>query len=311
MQKFLVIAATGTVGRPLTHKLLAIGHCVHVLTTHPDSERAHELARAGAKIFRGALDDKAAIAAAAATCTGVYLNPTPASLADHHLEVTYAQNIIEASRAAGIRFCVYQSVQNTHSIATMPEWQEWISSAGIVADYWNRKMSIQEAVRTAGFDCWAAIQGSMHFSNFGARYLAMLFPGVRDHPVGTLSFPIQVDTVLDLVDPVDLAEIATRVLLDPQAFNGLAFNAVGEKMTLAQIAAVIAKHANKPMRAEYPDPDIVKAQRATDLQAGNGEVLAIFANRTDISVCQALGIEFNTLDKFLEKKQDELREVVA
>lgn len=311
LQRFLVTAATGTVGRPLTLKLLAMGHQVHALTNNPESDRAQEIARAGAKLFQTTLDNKAGIAAAAASCTGVYLNPMPADISKHFSEATYADNVITAAREAGVRTCVYQSVEGTDIITSIPEWNEWIANAGVVTEYWKMKTSIQRAVEQAGFDSWSAVQGSIHMSNFTQRYITMMFPGLRDTPTGALVFPVREETRLHLVDPTDLAELAAQALTNPDRFNGKAFNAVGQVLTLSQIATVVGRHAGKPVQASHPDQETVKAQRESNLAFGNGLVLDIFADRTRHDFCQSLGIEYNTLDNYLSDRQDELVQAIA
>lgn len=311
LQRFLVTAATGTVGRPLTLKLLAMGHEVHALTNDPSSDRAQEIARAGAKLFRTTLDDRATIAKAAASCTGVYLNPMPADISKHFSEATYAENVITVARKAGIDVCVYQSVEGTDIITSLPEWDEWISNAGVVTQYWTMKTSIQRAVEHAGFASWTAIQGSIHFSNFTQRYINMMFPGLRDRPTGTLSFPVREDTRLHLIDPTDLADLAARALTDPDRYNGKAFNAVGQSLTLTEIAAVISENAGKSVQASHPDQETIRAQRDQNLAFGNGLVLDILGDCTTYEFCQSLGVKYNTLDSYLKDRRGELQQAIA
>src|SRR4051812_13461746 len=72
-----VTGATGKQGGAVASSLLERGHQVRALTRKPDSPKARELARAGASIVGGSLEDTAALTGALAGATSLFAMATP------------------------------------------------------------------------------------------------------------------------------------------------------------------------------------------------------------------------------------------
>ena len=68
----LVTGATGQQGGAVAHELLAKKHRVAVMTRKPDSPAAQALAKRGAKVVKGDLDDPASLEQALGGVWGVF-----------------------------------------------------------------------------------------------------------------------------------------------------------------------------------------------------------------------------------------------
>lgn len=102
--KLLAYGATGSQGHPVAEKLLAAGHEVRVLTSDP----AGVVGLEQAEVVRGDMADAASLEAATAGREGVFLHIsffTPSPLDGS----TYAQNALDAARAAGVKLLVWNA----------------------------------------------------------------------------------------------------------------------------------------------------------------------------------------------------------
>ena len=102
--KLLSYGATGSQGRPVAEKLLAAGHEVRILTRDPSKVEGPQ----GAEVVQGDMADAASLAAATGGREGVFLHvpfftPTPQD------GLTYAQNALDAARAAGVKLLVWNA----------------------------------------------------------------------------------------------------------------------------------------------------------------------------------------------------------
>ena len=107
----LVVGGSGTLGRVVTHTLLAEGEAVRVMTRTPT--RARSLRDAGAEVVTGNLTDRASLVRA---CGGAEKVIAAAHsflgrgrLASEHVDRDGHKTLIEIAKASGVRHFVYTS----------------------------------------------------------------------------------------------------------------------------------------------------------------------------------------------------------
>ena len=106
----LVTGATGQQGGATARALLRAGTEVRALVRDPASDRARELAAAGATLVEGDLEDRSSLVAALAGARGVFSVQMP-DLDDPlgDLEVRLAGNLAAAAAQAGVEQIVHTS----------------------------------------------------------------------------------------------------------------------------------------------------------------------------------------------------------
>ena len=123
-QPILVTGATGQQGGATARRLLAGGCPVRALVRDPGGQTATALARAGAELVVGDMDDRASLDRAARGAHGVF-SVQPAFIApdfaEHELQ--RGRNLADAARAADVRHLVYASVASADRATGIPHWE--------------------------------------------------------------------------------------------------------------------------------------------------------------------------------------------
>src|SRR5213079_323018 len=109
----LVTGATGQQGGAVARELLARKHTVRAMTRKPDSDAAKALARQGAEVVKGDLDDAESLRRALQGAWGVFAVQNTWEAGVEGVE-TQGKRIAELARKAGVQHYVYTSVGSAH-----------------------------------------------------------------------------------------------------------------------------------------------------------------------------------------------------
>jgi NAD(P)-dependent dehydrogenase (short-subunit alcohol dehydrogenase family) len=123
-QPILVTGATGQQGSATARRLLAEGWPVRALVRDPHSPAATALARAGAELVVGDLDDRASLDRAALGAHGVFsVQPAFAAPIFGENEPQRGRNVADAAHSAGVRHLVHASVASADRATGIPHWE--------------------------------------------------------------------------------------------------------------------------------------------------------------------------------------------
>ena len=143
----LVTGATGSQGGAVARELLAKGWKVRALTRKPDSDGAKALAKLGAEVVTGDLDDAASLQRALTGAWGVWAvqNTWEAGV---EKEEDQGKRLAKLAREVGVRHFVYSSVGS----ADVPEdaWEGVILSRDRPDTRKNEPSSARHAGRSPG-----------------------------------------------------------------------------------------------------------------------------------------------------------------
>ncbi|PSR64152.1 NmrA/HSCARG family protein [Nocardia nova] len=133
-QVVFVIGATGQQGGAVADRLLADGWQVRVLTRRPDCDRARSLARAGAQVIAGSLEDPATIDRCVDGAYGVY-SVHPGPLAPEQDEVKAGKAVTDAAVKYGVAHLVYSSGLGADRGGQPTKWEieQYIAASGVSA----------------------------------------------------------------------------------------------------------------------------------------------------------------------------------
>ena len=188
--KIAVTGATGQLGKLVINGLLEKGDCVEIIAVVRDSKKALLLAERGAEIRVAAYGDPAALQSAFAGVDKVLL----ISSSEVGKRIEQHKNVIDAAKAAGVRYIVYTSAPRaaTTALILAPEHkatEENIQRSGlrytILRNNWyteNYKKQLESA-KSTGVIVAAAGKGhvaSATRADFAAGAVAVLLGSGHD-----------------------------------------------------------------------------------------------------------------------------------
>src|SRR5437868_15434753 len=139
----VVTGATGKQGGATARELLAKVHKVRAMTRKPDSPAAREIAKLGAEVVAGDLNDAASLERSLVGAWGVFAvqNTWEAGVEG---EEEQGVRLAEVARRAGVQHYVYSSVASAHRRTGIPHFEN--------------KWRIEQAVRKLGFPSYAILR---------------------------------------------------------------------------------------------------------------------------------------------------------
>lgn len=211
----LITGATGRQGGATLRELAGKGFKLRALTRHPDGDAAKALARLGAEIVAGDLNDPASLERALRGAWGVYAvqNTWEAGV---ELEEEQGKRIAHLARKAGVQHYVYASVASAHRKTGIPHFEN--------------KWRVEETVRSLGFPVHVVVRPVYFMENLlapwtlsGDKLLAAMEP----------------ETKLQMIAAADIGKYGARAFTNPEAFPGGAIDIAGDEVTMPEAAKTL------------------------------------------------------------------------
>lgn len=213
----LVTGATGRQGGAVARHLLSDGWNVRALTRDADKPAARELARAGAEIAQGDMNDRHSLDAAIRGAYGCFSvqNFWESGMED---EIKQGKLVADAALSAGVRHFVYSSVGGAERKTRLMHFES--------------KFQIEQYVRSLGL--FATILRPVFFmENFSS-------PDMRNSITqGTLSLPMKPDRPLQMVSVEDIGAFATLAFDKPDEYQGTSIELASDEMTMPEAASLL------------------------------------------------------------------------
>lgn len=222
----LVTGATGRQGGAVARHLLQRGIPVRALSRNTSKPSAQALARAGAEVVGGDLDDRASLTNAMQGVSGVFSVQnwweTGASR-----EIQQGKNVADAAKAARVPHFVYSSVGG--------------AERGADITHWKTKWTVENHVRQLGLP--ATI---LRPAGFMENYY---IPAVEKALIGgTLLDAVRPDKPYQLICADDIGAFAALAFARPDAFIGKAIEIAGDELTNPAIAATFSRVIGRPVK---------------------------------------------------------------
>lgn len=230
----LVTGATGRFGR-ICDLLLARGHRVLAPTRRPDAPAAVRLARAGAQVVPGDLDDPPGLRAAMARVDAVFASGTmhqagPAG------ELRHGTTIAAAAQAAGVGHLVY------------------VSGAGAVPGTGVPQLEVKAEVEAAlaRLDVPVTVVAPAYFMDNLAN------PWNRAAlAAGRVPSFLPPDRPLVQVAVADVIALGVAALEDPARYRGRRIEIAGDAPTAVEMAAALTRALGRPFAVDQIPADEV------------------------------------------------------
>ncbi|MEO6734496.1 MAG: NmrA/HSCARG family protein [Ferruginibacter sp.] len=220
----LVTGATGAQGGSVANALLKENKfAVRALTRNSNSARAKELAKAGAEIVVGTLDDIESLKRAMKGCYGVF------GVTNYweHFETEYfhGKNLIEAVHQSGIKHFVFSTSRSYNKL----------SNGAFPVACCDIKNELQEYTKRLSIPA-TFIHVALYYENF----LNSFAPHMGDDGHYFFGFP-QGHTNLSMVSVEDIGGMVTSIFDYPDEYIGRIAGIVGEDRRCAEYASIMSK----------------------------------------------------------------------
>jgi uncharacterized protein YbjT (DUF2867 family) len=224
--RILVTGATGRQGGATARHLLAQGFSVSALTRNPDKAQAHLLARKGAEIIAGNMDDRSSLDKALKGMDGVF---GVQNFWEHgeEGEIREGRMLIDAAKDAGIKHFVYTSVASADRDTGLAHFES--------------KRLIEEHLKSSGVP-YTILRPVFFMDNFDANREQILN--------GVLRMALPADHKLQMIAADDVGAFASLAFTDPDAMLGKTLEIAGAELSPAQAAELFSEALGREVRFE-------------------------------------------------------------
>lgn len=233
----LITGATGKQGGAVAHELLrAGGFNIRALTRKPDSDAAKALAKAGAEIVTGDLDDAASLAKALDGVWGVWAvqNTWEAGV---EKEEEQGKRLAKVAREKGVEHYVYTSVASAQRKTGIP--------------HFDNKWRVEETVRSLKFPSTVIIRPVYFMEN-------LLSPWTLNGD--KLMIALQPTTKLQMVAVEDIGKLGALAFTRAAELNGKAIDLAGDEVTMPQAASILSEGLGKQLSFVQVPIEAVRGQ---------------------------------------------------
>jgi len=224
----LVTGATGQQGGATARHLIDQGWTVRGLTRNSEGASAEALAKLGAQVVQGDLDDRTSIDAALDGVYGVYSFPNMAMGIDN--EIRQGKLMADAAKAAGVKHFVQGSVGGVERNTGVP--------------HFDSKWEIEEYVRSLGLPA-TFLRPVFFMDNLNwkrEQILGGVYEGMGMSP----------EKPLQLIAVNDIGAFAALVFAQPERWIGQGLEIAGDELTEVQMADVMTRVTGRPVALVQP-----------------------------------------------------------
>jgi uncharacterized protein YbjT (DUF2867 family) len=216
----VITGATGRQGGAIARELLAKGHQVRAVTRRPESDEAKALARAGAQVVSGDLDDAASLEKALAGGWGLFAvqNTWEAGV---EREEEQGKRLAEVARKQGIQHLVYGSVASAHRKTGIPHFEN--------------KARVEQTVRGLGFPSYTILRPVFFMENLTSPWF---LPAIQQ---GQLAVGMKPDTRLQMIAVQDIGKYGAWAFEKHDELRNREIDIAGDALTMPETAEVLSR----------------------------------------------------------------------
>ncbi|PHH75736.1 hypothetical protein CDD82_4302 [Ophiocordyceps australis] len=295
-----VCGATGYQGGALARKLREMGWNVHATTRDLASPAAVALKDIGVQLAECDWDNSAVLRESIKGCDKLYLCLMPDwdDLSREHRQCT---NILQIAKEAGVK----QVVSSTTLGISLLDAGVPCFAGSFMEKHLISKKAIEQAVEDEGFEHFTLLRPTFFMANF-LEPKVKRYSEIRDQRSWTTSMTDE--TLLPIVDHVDIGKIAAAAFQDPGAFHGRAIGLASELIRLQPMLDLLAEAAGQPgsIRAIFMTDDEVEAQAHSAGFSNTHKLLRMGSDYVNMEELGAIA-ELTTFEEFLEREKEEVK----
>jgi uncharacterized protein YbjT (DUF2867 family) len=251
-----VVGATGAQGSGLVRAILADpsgGFSARAITRDPNSEKARELARLGAEVVAGDVDDEASLKKAFTGAHGAYCVTFFWAHFSPEKELAEATAMAKAAKAAGVKHVIWSTLEDSRTWIPLEDNRMPTLMGKYKVPHFDSKADADQVFTAQGVPTTFLLT-SFYWENF--IYFGM---GPKKGPDGALGITLPMgDKKLPGIGSDDIGACAYGIFKNGGGFIGKRVGIAGEHLTGAQMAAGFAKALGQPVRYNDVPPEVYR-----------------------------------------------------
>ncbi|MFN8177516.1 MAG: NmrA/HSCARG family protein [bacterium] len=302
-----VVGATGAQGGGLVRAILADAggeFAARAITRDPSSDKAKALARAGAEVVAGDVDDPASLERAFRGAHGVFCVTFFWAHFSPEKELTEAKAMADAAKRTGAAHVIWSTLEDT---------RQWVPLTD------DRMPTLHGKYKVPHFDAKGEADG--YFGSIGVPATLLLTSfywdnfiyfgaGPKKGPDGKLALTMPMgEKKLPGIASEDIGKCAYGLFKRGREFVGKKVGIAGEHLTGAQMAAALTKALGQEVRYNAVTPEVYRSfgfPGADDL--GNmfqfkRDFETYYCGARDLTFSRSLNPELLTFEKWLAKSK--------
>ena len=251
-----VVGATGAQGSGLVKAILAdpsSGFVARAITRDPNSDRAKALARLGAEVVAGDVDDEESLQKAFAGAYGAFCVTFFWAHLSPERELAEAAAMARAAKAAGVKHVIWSTLEDSRTFIPLDD---------------NRMPTLQGKYKVPHFD--AKGEADQVFSSLGVPTTFLLASfywenfiffgmGPKKGPDGVLGITMPLgDKKFPGIASDDIGACAYGVFKRGDAYVGKRVGIAGEHLTGLEMAAAMSKALGQTVRYNEVAPEVYR-----------------------------------------------------
>jgi len=252
-----VVGATGAQGGGLVRAILRDpegGFAVRAITRNPDSPAARELAKLGAEVVAGNVEDRSSLERAFKGAYGAYCVTFFWAHMSPEREKAEASAMAQAAKRAGIQHAIWSTLEDTRQYVPLGDTRIPTLMGHYKVPHFDAKAEADAYFTTLGVPVTYLIT-SFYWENF-IHFGMGLKPGAD----GVLELRLPMGTAkLAGISSEDIGKCAYGIFKRGAPYIGRRLGIAGGFLTGAQMAATLGHALGKPVRYVAVPPDVYRS----------------------------------------------------
>jgi len=256
-KRIAVFGATGAQGGGLARAILDDaegGFSVRAITRNVDSDKARELAAAGAEVVAADLDDAASVERAMQGAYGAYCLTNFWEHFSPDKELAQARTLAQAAKAAGLQHVIWSTLEDTRRKVPLDDARMPTLMGHYKVPHFDAKGEAEAFFRDAG------VPTTFLLTSFYWDNLIHFGMEPKAGPDGVLQFVLPMDDAkLPGIAAEDIGRSAYGIFKAGPAMIGRTVGIAGEHLSGAEMASALATALGREVRHAAVTPDQYRA----------------------------------------------------
>jgi uncharacterized protein YbjT (DUF2867 family) len=305
-----VVGATGAQGGGLVRAILSDKggpFAARAITRDVNSDKAKELAKLGAEVVAGDVDDVESLKKAFKGAYGAYCVTFFWAHFSPEKEKANARAMAEAAKFAGIQHAIWSTFEDTRKSVPLSDTRMPTLMGSYKVPHFDAKAEADHFFTDLG------VPTTFLLTSFYWENLIYFGMGPKRGPDGKLAITLPMgDKKLASMASEDIGRCAYGIFKAGREFIGKTVGVAGEHLTGAQMAASLAKALGQEVRYNEVPPDVYRSfgfPGAEDL--GNmfqfkRDFQQLYNGARDLNVSRSLNPALQTFDAWLAKNKSRI-----
>lgn len=219
------------------------------------------------------------------------------------LEVEQAQNIINASLAAGVKKAVCSTVTRAEEAE---KFKGLVLGNAYFSAYWPTKKAVQDAVINAGFESWTILQPAYIMTNWIAPVGPFYFSELKKHKV--LDVSLREGTVIHVTAPEDIGSFALKAF--EGGLEGQIIRVASEGLTIGECAGFVSEVSGRKVGWRIKSEEEVEKEKDFNPLVASQIWQRTEGGQVGLEKVRSYGVPLTSFKQFLEDHRERLIEAL-